>query len=74
MQITAGVVLADPGDCTHLMKAAIIDQFVDALADVQPALVSLSLDLVNAAHLPREVLAAGEIVEFRLPSHSLSPS
>jgi hypothetical protein len=34
----------------------------------------LSLDLVNAAHLPREGFAPGELVEFRLPVHPLPPN
>jgi hypothetical protein len=34
----------------------------------------LPLDLVNAAHLAREVFAPGEVVEFRLPVHSDPPS
>jgi hypothetical protein len=34
----------------------------------------LTLDLVNASHLPRERFAPGEVVEFRLPVHSYPPS
>ena len=56
------------------MEAAFVDQLVDTLPNSQPALVMLSLDLVNAAHLPREGFAPGELVEFRLPGHSLPPN
>jgi hypothetical protein len=34
----------------------------------------LTLDLVNASHLPRECFAPGEVVELRLPVHSYPPS
>jgi hypothetical protein len=51
-----------------------IDQFVDALANGEPALVMLPLDLVNASHLPREGFAPSEVVEFRLPVHSYPPT
>jgi hypothetical protein len=52
----------------------LIEQPVDAFANGEPALVALPLDLVNAAHLAREVFAPGEVVEFRLPVHSDPPS
>ena len=51
-----------------------VDQSVDPLANRQPALVMLALDLVDAAHLARERLAPCEFVEFRLPVHSYPPS
>ena len=68
------VVVRDAGYGTHLVKAFGVDQFIDALANRKPALVMLALDLVNAAHLPRERFAPGELVEFRLPGHASSPS
>src|SRR5262249_18999801 len=46
----------------------------DALADGEPALVALALDLLNAAHLARERFAPSELVEFGLPDHSSPPS
>ena len=55
-------------------KLFCVDQFVDALANGEPALVALPLDLVNASHLARERFAPGEVVEFRLPVHSYPPS
>ena len=56
------------------MKAFLIDQLVDALANGEPALVALPLDLVNASHLAREGFAPSELVELRLPIHSDPPS
>lgn len=73
-QLARGIILTDAGDGTDLVEAALVDQFVDAFPNSQPALVMLSLDLVNAAHLPREGFAPGELVEFRLPVHSLPPN
>src|SRR6202035_5606178 len=68
------VIFADPRDRADLVKAFCIDQFVDALANGEPALVALPLDLVNASHLARERFAPGEVVELRLPVHSYPPS
>ena len=55
-------------------KVSLVNDPVDALANGEPALVMLTLDLVNASHLPRERFAPGEVVEFRLPVHSYPPS
>lgn len=74
LKLAAGIVLTDAGDGTNLVEAAAINQLVDTLPNSQPALVMLSLDLVNAAHLPREGFAPGELVEFRLPVHSGPPN
>jgi len=68
------VIFADPRDRADLVKAFCIDQLVDALANGEPALVALPLDLVNASHLARERFAPGEVVEFRLPVHAHPPS
>ncbi|MGY3492657.1 hypothetical protein ACVW1B_002076 [Bradyrhizobium sp. USDA 4502] len=74
LEFVALVIFGDAGDGTDLMEAALVDELVDALTNREPALVALPLDLVNASHLPRERFAAGEVVEFRLPVHSLLPS
>ena len=68
------LIFGDAGNRADLMKAFRIDQSVDALANGEPALVALTLDLVNASHLARERFAPGEVVEFRLPGHSYPPS
>ena len=68
------VVFADAGDRADLMKGLLIGDLVDTLTNGEPALVALSLDLVNASHLARERFAPGEVVELRLPVHSYPPS
>ena len=68
------VVFGDAGDGADLVEGILVDQPVDALANGEPALVMLALDLVNASHLARERFAPGEVVEFRLPVHSYPPS
>src|SRR3954452_20625759 len=68
------VILADAGDRADLVEGLLIDHSGDALSNREPALVALSLDLVNASHLPRERFAPGEVVELRLPVHSYPPS
>ena len=68
------VIFGGAGNRADLVEALSIDQFVDALANGEPALVALPLDLVNASHLARERFAPGEVVEFRLPVHSYPPS
>jgi hypothetical protein len=74
LQLVVFVIFGDPGNGADLVEGIIVDQFVDTLANGKPALVTLSLDLVNAPHLPRERFAPGEVVEFRLPIHSFPPS
>ena len=74
MRFAMLVILADPGNRADLMKSFAVEQSVDALADGEPALVALPLDLVNASHLARERFAPGEVVELRLPVHSYPPS
>ena len=73
-EFAALVIFGDAGNRADLVEAFLIDQFVDALANGEPALVALPLDLVNASHLARERFAPGEVVEFRLPVHSYPPS
>ncbi len=68
------VIFGDTGNRADLVKAFGIYQAVDALANGEPALVALPLDLVNASHLARECFAPGEVVELRLPVHSYPPS
>ena len=63
------VVLGLAGDGADLVEAAAIDQAVDALAHGEPAAVVLALDLVGAAHPPRQLLARAQLVELRLPAH-----
>lgn len=74
LQLARGIILTDARNGTDLVEAPLVDQLVDAFPNSQPALVMLSLDLVNAAHLPREGFAPGELVEFRLPVHPLPPN
>ena len=74
LQCTLFVVFADAGDRADLVKRLLIDNSVDALTNGEPALVALSLDLVNASHLARERFAPGEVVELRLPVHPSPPS
>ena len=73
-EFAALVIFGDTGNRADLVEAFRIDQFVDALANGEPALVALPLDLVNASHLARERFAPGEVVEFRLPVHASPPS
>src|SRR5262249_40922356 len=54
------VIFADAGNRADFVKAVGIDHLVDALADGEPALVALPLDLLNAAHLAREGFAPGQ--------------
>src|SRR5436190_2099345 len=68
------VVFTDAGDGADLVEAAPVRQLVDALTNGEPALVTLSLDLVNASHLAREGFAPREVVELRLPDHPHPPS
>ena len=73
-QLALRVIFGHTGDRADLVKTLMIEQTVDTLANGEPALVTLALDLVNAAHLARERFAPGEVVEFRLPVHSDPPS
>src|SRR6267154_2926323 len=66
-ELAALVIFGRTGNRADLVEALFIDQLVDPLADGEPALVALPLDLVNAAHLARERFAPGEVVELRLP-------
>ena len=74
LQLAVVVIFSDAGDRADFVEAFGIDQFVDAFANGQPALVALSLDLLNASHLARERFAPSEVVEFGLPDHSRPPS
>ena len=67
------VIFGGAGNRADLVEAFLIDQTVDAITNGEPALVTLTLDLVNASHLARERFAPSEIVEFRLPVHSRPP-
>ena len=67
LQLAILVVFGDAGDRADLVEAAGVDKLVDALANGEPALVPLSLDLLSASHLARERFAPGEVVELRLP-------
>src|SRR3984893_13353834 len=73
-EFAIGVIFGAAGNGAHLVETVRIDQFVDALANCEPALLALPLDLVNAPHLARERFAPGEVVELRLPVHSYPPS
>src|SRR5262249_54626153 len=66
LQFALFVVLRPAGDRTDLVKAAAIDEPVDALAYGEPASLVLALDLVGAAQLARLPLAFAQFVEFRL--------
>ena len=68
------VIFGRAGYRADLVKTLLVEKLVDPLANGEPALVALPLDLVNAAHLVREGFAPGEVVEFRLPVHSDPPS
>ena len=68
-QVARCIVLAEAGDGAELVKAVRVEQLVDALAHREPAAVVLALDLVGAAHLPRECLALAQFVKFGLPVH-----
>ncbi len=74
LELIVFVVFTDAGNRADLVEAFWVDDLVDTLANGEPALVMLTLDLVNASHLPRERFAPGEVVEFRLPVHSYPPS
>ena len=67
------VVFADSRQGSHFLKAASIDQTIDALAHRETTAIMLTLDLVGAAHFMGKGLAACEFVEFRLPAHAVSP-
>ena len=66
-QVVLAVVVGLAGDAADLAEAVLVDQPVDALAHGEPAAVVLALHLVGAAHLLRHLLAAAQLVEFRLP-------
>ena len=74
LELAVFVVFGGAGYRADLVEGILVGQFVDTLTDGEPALVMLSLDLVNASHLARERFAPGEVVEFRLPVHSYPPS
>ena len=73
LQLALLVIFGRAGYRPDLVKTLMIEQTVDTLANREPTLVTLPLDLVNAAHLAREGFAPGEVVEFRLPVHSDPP-
>jgi hypothetical protein len=50
------------------VERAGIEHLVDALAHREPAAGVLPLDALLAAHLLRDALALGELVEFFLPA------
>src|SRR5205823_13522526 len=52
-QLAGLIVFASTGNRADLVEAFLIDQFVDTLANGEPALVALPLDLINASHLAR---------------------
>ncbi len=74
LEFVVFVVFGDPGNRADLVEGILVDQSVDALTNREPALVMLTLDLVNASHLARERFAPSELVELRLPVHSYPPS
>lgn len=73
-QVALVVVTRATGDRADLVKAAGIGQRVDALAYGQLARIVLSLDPLGAAELARLPLALAQLVQFRLPAHSVRPS
>src|SRR6202012_1620147 len=73
LEFAGFAIFGDAGNRADLVKAVLVDQFVDALANGEPALVALPLDLVNASQLAREGFAPREVVELRLPVHSFPP-
>src|SRR5439155_20377768 len=51
LQFALFIILADTGNSADLVKALRVNEFVNPLANGEPALVVLPLDLVNASHL-----------------------
>src|SRR6202030_3951865 len=69
LQFALLVVFRGTGDRSDFVEASLVEQGIDTFANGKSALVTLTLDLVDAAHLAREGLAPGQLVEFRLPAH-----
>ena len=68
-EVVAAVVLGLAGDAAELAEGVLVEQPVDALAHGQSTAIVLALDLVGPAHAPRHLLAAAQLVHFRLPAH-----
>jgi CO/xanthine dehydrogenase Mo-binding subunit len=62
------------GDRAGLVEAVGVEQVVDALPDGQPAARVLARDPLFAAHATRQLLAAAQLLELRLPGHDRSPN
>ena len=71
-QIAFFVVSRFAGDRADLVKAAVIDQRVDALAYREFAGIVLALDPLGAAELARLPLALAQLLQFRPPAHVLT--
>ena len=57
------------GDRARLVEAALVEQPLDPLPHRQPPAGVLALHALLAAHPPRQLLAAAQLLELRLPVH-----
>ena len=68
-KVVLAVVLGHAGDAADLAERLLVEQLLDALACGKAAAIVLAFHLVGAAHLARHLLAAAQLVHFRLPGH-----
>ena len=68
-QVPIRVVVGAAGQRARLVKAAAIEEALDALADGEASRGMLARDPLVAAHLPGERLAAPQLLELGLPAH-----
>src|SRR3984893_2581152 len=63
------LVLRLAGQLADLVEAAGVEEGCDPFANGEPAGVVLALDLLSAAHGPRQPLAPPQLLELWLPGH-----
>ena len=69
-QLAVLVVGPAAGERTGLVERARVEEALDALPDRQSSGRVLALDALLAAHPPRELLAAAQLLELGLPGHA----
>src|SRR5207244_6363193 len=65
----AVAVLGAPRQRAGLVKGVPVEEPVDPLAHGEPAAAVLPVDPLGAAHPARELLAAAQLLQLRLPAH-----
>src|SRR5262245_28897295 len=73
LQIVVRVVRRSARDLTDLVKASLIDEERNPLTDRVASSLALPFHSLRAAQLFGELLAAPQLVHFRLPVHAPSP-